>query len=151
VSRVRFLIKARGCKLVAIDHVSILVSAGQHNDERKALDEIMTKLRTLSADTGAILLIVSHLKRPDGKAHEEGAVTSVSQLRGSAAIAQLSDVVIGAERNGQHEDIQERNTTHTRVLKNRHSGVTGPADSLLYTHETGRLSVAPEKDPEEVL
>ena len=127
VARVRYMAKALDCKVVILDHISILVSAGQHGDERKALDSIMTKLRTLTQDSGIVLFAVSHLRRPEGKAHEEGAVTSVGQLRGSASIAQLSDFVIGLERNGQAEDEIERNTTHMRVLKNRYSGITGPS------------------------
>ena len=144
VSRVRFMAKALDCKVIVLDHISILVSAGQHGDERKALDEIMTKLRSLTQDTGIVLFAVSHLKRPDGKGHEEGAVTSVAQLRGSASIAQLSDFVIGLERNGQADDATERNTTQVRVLKNRFSGMTGPAGCVLYDTVTGRLS---EYDP----
>ena len=140
VSRVRYMAKAMQCKVIILDHISILVSGGQYGDERRALDEIMTKLRTLTQDTGIVLFAVSHLKRPDGKGHEEGAVTSVAQLRGSASIAQLSDFVIGLERNGQAEDMTERNTTHIRVLKNRFSGITGPAGHLLYDAETGRLT-----------
>jgi twinkle protein len=140
VSRVRFMAKALDCNVIVLDHISILVSAGQHGDERKALDEIMTKLRTLTQDTGIVLFAVSHLKRPDGKGHEEGAATSVAQLRGSASIAQLSDFVIGLERNGQADDPTERNTTHIRVLKNRFSGITGPAGHLLYNMDTGRLT-----------
>ena len=146
VSRVRYLAKALDCKVIVLDHISLLVSGGQYGDERKALDEIMTKLRSLTQDTGIVLFAVSHLKRPDGKGHEEGAVTSVAQLRGSASIAQLSDFVIGLERNGQAEDETERNTTHIRVLKNRFSGITGPAGHLLYDMETGRLN---HHDPQE--
>jgi len=97
-------------------------------------------------ETGIGLIVVSHLKRPDGKGHEEGAVTSLAQLRGSGSIAQLSDMVIGLERNGQHEDPIERNTTHVRVLKNRFCGITGQACSLLYNHNTGRMI---ERDMEE--
>lgn len=152
VARVRYMAKAMNCKIIILDHISILVSAGQHGDERRALDEIMTKLRTLTQDTGIVLFAVSHLKRPDGKGHEEGAVTSVAQLRGSASIAQLSDFVIGLERNGQADDPVERNTTHIRVLKNRFSGITGPAGHLLYDNETGRLhNFEPAEAEEETL
>lgn len=151
VSRVRFMAKALDCKIIVLDHISILVSAGHHGDERKALDEIMTKLRTLTQDTGIVLFAVSHLKRPDGKGHEEGAVTSVSQLRGSASIAQLSDFVIGLERNGQADDEEERNTTQIRVLKNRFSGLTGPAGFVLYNKETGRLTEHEPNFEEEIV
>ena len=149
VARVRFMAKALDCKVIVLDHISILISAGQHGDERRALDEIMTKLRTLTQDTGIVLFAVSHLKRPEGKGHEDGAATSVSQLRGSASIAQLSDFVIGLERNGQAEDEIERCTTQMRVLKNRFSGITGPAGNLLYDTETGRLSEYEPADYEE--
>ena len=74
-----------------------------------------------------------------GKAHEEGGQVSLSELRGSAAIAQLSDIVIGLERNQQADDEKERNTTTLRVIKNRFCGLTGKAGSLLYDKETGRL------------
>jgi hypothetical protein len=53
--------------------------------------------------------------------------------------------VIGLERNGQHEDVNERNTTHVRVLKNRFAGLTGKACRLLYNRVTGRMSEIPEE------
>ena len=61
------------------------------------------------------------------------------QLRGSHSIGQLSDIVLGLERNGQAEDIEERHTTRVRVIKNRFSGLTGPACALTYNRETGRM------------
>ncbi len=140
VNRVRYMAKAMDCKYVFLDHISIVVSAQSNGDERKAIDEIMTKLRTLVAETGIALFCVSHLKRPNDKGHEEGAATSLAQLRGSGSIAQLSDIVIGLERNGQAEDILDRNTTKVRVLKNRFSGTTGPAGQLLYSLDTGRMT-----------
>ncbi len=141
--------KGMGCKYVFLDHLSIIVSAQDNGDERKAIDEIMTKLRMLVQETNIALIIVSHLKRPANEGHEEGALTSLSQLRGSAAIAQLSDMVIGLERNGQSEDPVIRNTTKVRVLKNRYSGQTGPACHLHYNKHTGRmLEVEPEPDGE---
>jgi twinkle protein len=81
--------------------------------------------------------LVSHLKRPEGKGHEEGAQTSLAQLRGSAAIGQLSDGVIGAERNQQ--DKLNSHITTLRGLKNRYAGETGIATYLSYNRETGRL------------
>lgn len=139
VSRVRYMAKALDCSYIFLDHISIVVSAQSNGDERRAIDEIMTKLRMLVQETGIALICVSHLKRPDGKGHEEGTATSLSQLRGSGSIAQLSDMVIGLERNGQAEDLEERHTTKVRVLKNRHSGLTGPAGRLLYSQQTGRM------------
>ena len=139
VSRVIYLAKGLDCKYIIIDHVSIIVSDQSHGDERRALDEIMTRLRTLVQETGVAMIVVSHLRRPDGKGHEEGAATSLSQLRGSASIGQLSDMVIGLERDAQNDDPDIRNTTRVRVLKNRFAGLTGPCCDLRYDADTGRL------------
>lgn len=140
ISRVRFMAKALSCKYIFLDHVSIVVSSQDNGDERKALDEIMTRLRMIVQETGVALFAVSHLKRPDGKGHEEGAATSLSALRGSGSIGQLSDIVLGLERNGQAEDPVDRHTTKVRVLKNRFSGLTGPASMLYYDRSTGRMT-----------
>jgi twinkle protein len=77
------------------------------------------------------MFLVSHLRRStDDKGHEEGARVALGQLRGSAAIAQLSDAVIALERNQQADG--SGNSTTVRVLKNRHSGQTGIACKLSY-------------------
>jgi twinkle protein len=140
IGRIRHMARALDCQWIVLDHLSIVVSSQESGDERKAIDEIVTKVRTLIQELGIGLILVSHLRRPQGQGHEDGAATSLSQLRGSAAIAQLSDMVIGLERNGQHENDVLRNTTRVRVLKNRFSGITGLATHLYYDKETGRLS-----------
>jgi twinkle protein len=141
LSRMRFLVRACGVSVIVLDHLSMLVSDQAVADERRAIDEIMTKLRTFVQSVNVSLLLVSHLKRPEGKKSlEDGAVTSLGMLRGSAAIAQLSDIVISAERDSQAEDLRERNTTQIRVLKNRYSGNTGPCCDVYYDAKTGRLT-----------
>jgi twinkle protein len=139
-NRVRYMAKALDCKFVFLDHISIVISDQSNGDERKAIDEIVTKLRMIVQETGITLFAVSHLRRPDGKGHEEGAATSLAQLRGSAAIGQLADMVIGLERHAQADDPIERNTTRLRVIKNRYSGETGPACAVLYDKFTGRMT-----------
>ena len=144
LSKVRYLAKGLDCKWIVLDHLSIVVSDQEVMDERKAIDSIMTKLRQLVQETGIGLFLVSHLRRPMGKGHEEGGQISLSELRGSASIAQLSDMVIGLERNQQADDPVVRNTTTVRVLKNRFSGLTGPACSLHYDKITGRMKETDE-------
>jgi len=149
LSRVRYLAKGLDCRWIILDHLSIIVSDQEVPDERKAIDSIMTKLRSLVQETGIGLFLVSHLKRPGhGRGHEEGANVSLADLRGSAAIAQLSDMVIGLERNQQHDDPVVRNTSTVRVLKNRFVGLTGAACYLYYDADTGRMveTSKPEAD-----
>lgn len=144
LSKLRYMIVSLGCKRIFLDHISIVVSgmdADEDGGERKAIDKLMTNLRSLVEETGATMFVVSHLKRPEKKGHEEGAQVSLSQLRGSGAIAQLSDMVIGLERNHQGDN---PNVLTLRVLKNRFCGLTGVSGYLEYDPETGRLKDCPQ-------
>lgn len=141
LSRIRYMVRGLGCKWIILDHLSIVVSgisSTDSGDERRLIDNTMTALRSLVEELGCGMILVSHLKRPEGRGHEEGAQTSLAHLRGSAAIAQLSDLVIGLERNQQ--DRETRDITNVRVLKNRFTGETGLAAALRYSRDTGRLS-----------
>ena len=140
LSRIRYFVKAAKCKYIILDHISILVSSQEHTfDERKTIDECMTKLRTLVQELNICLITVSHLRRPMQGSHEEGLSTSLSDLRGSASIGQLSDIVIGLERNGQADDEIERHTTYVRVIKNRFTGLTGLCSKMFYDFQDGRM------------
>ena len=140
-SKLRYMIIGCECKWVVVDHLHMLVSAVHEGDERRAIDSIMTKLRSLVEETGAGIVLVSHLRRVDGnKGYENGIEVSLSHLRGSNSIGQLSDCVIALERNQQSDDIDEARTTKMRVLKSRYTGDVGLASHLLYDKDTGRLS-----------
>ena len=143
-NRIEYLASGLDCKIVFLDHLSILLS-GLDGDERRMIDQTMTRLRSLVERTGITLFLVSHLRRSGGdKNHEEGALVTLGQLRGSAAIAQLSDSVIGLERDQQSE--QDGSATTVRVLKNRYSGETGVACTLKYDLDTCKFH---ETEPEQ--
>ena len=140
LSRVRYMIKSLDCKWIVLDHLSIVVSSLAEGDERKTIDSIMTKLRQLVEETDSGLILVSHLRRAQGdKGHEQGIEVSLTHLRGSQSIGQLSDCVIALERDQQADDEKLANLTRVRVLKNRYAGITGLATSLFYNRDTGRL------------
>ena len=142
LSHVRYMVQAMGVEYVVLDHISICVSGMSESEmggnERRALDVLMTKLRALVEESNFALLLVSHLKRPEGnRGYEDGLEPNLSALRGSAALSQLSDIVCALSRNLQGED---KHLTTLSVLKNRFSGDTGVASTLIYNKETGRLS-----------
>ena len=84
------------------------------------------------------IILVSHLKKPSGdKGWEDGLQISLNSLRGSAGIAQLSDICIGVERNQQGDN---PDVSTIRVLKNRFTGDTGIAGYLHYNKTTGRMT-----------
>jgi len=137
MNRIRYMVRGNECDFIVLDHLSIVVSGVAEGDERRLIDNTITKLRSLVEELKCGMILVSHLKRPPmGKGHEEGAQTSLAQLRGSAAIGQLSDIVIGAERDQQGDS---PDVTTLRILKNRFTGETGVATQLSYQRETGRL------------
>lgn len=144
LAKIRVMIHNCGVDFVVLDHISIVVSGMEGGDERRSIDNLMTMLRSIVEETQVGMLIISHLRRASGdKGHENGANITLSQLRGSGAIAQLSDGVIGLERDAQHETEGDR--IRIRVLKNRFGGSLGKADSLNYNHKTGRIELVDEE------
>ena len=144
-NRIDYLANGLDCRIIFLDHLSILLS-GLDGDERRMIDTTMTKLRSLVERTGVAMFLVSHLKRSStDQGHEEGARVTLGQLRGSAAIAQLSDGVIGIERDQQ--DRSEHATSTIRVLKNRYSGETGIACHLKYNLDTCQFYESDEAQP----
>lgn len=125
VDKVRHM-AALGCKYIVIDHLSIIVS-DQAGDERKQLDEIATKIKTLAMELDLAVIQVIHTNR-------------AGQIRGTAGVEQLSNIVMRLERDKTDVDEWRRNITKVTVEKNRFSGYTGPACYLWYNKETGRLT-----------
>ena len=138
-NRIEYLASGLECRVVFLDHLSILLS-GLDGDERRMIDSTMTKLRSLVERTGIALFLVSHLRRTsnDKHSHEEGGRVSLSSLRGSHSIAQISDTVIALERDQQTDS--DRSSTIVRVLKNRYSGETGIACNISYNLSTCRFT-----------
>ena len=137
-NRIEYLAAGLDARVIFLDHLSILLS-GLDGDERRMIDTTMTKLRSLVERTGIALFLVSHLRRTSNDTpHEEGARVTLGQLRGSAAIAQLSDGVIALERDQQASAGGDRTTV--RVLKNRYSGEVGVACNLSYDLSTCKFN-----------
>jgi twinkle protein len=139
MTKLRFLAVGCECDWIVLDHVSMVVS-GLDVEERKTLDILMTALRQFVEQTGVGVVAVSHLKRNSGKdSFNEGGKVSLTDLRGSSGLEQLSDVVIASERNQQEEDASKADITQFRILKNRPFGVVGLAGKARYNRQTGRL------------
>lgn len=133
LGKVRHMV-ALGCRYIVLDHLSIVVS-DQSGDERKQLDEITTKLKTLTMELDIAVLAVIHTNRQ-------------GQIRGTAGVEQLANIVVRLERNKTDANEWRRNVTKVSVEKNRFCGYTGPACYLWYNKETARLS---ELEPEEIM
>lgn len=142
LAKLHYMVKAQGCKVIVLDHISIVVSAmDDNNDERKTIDRLMTKLKSFAKSNNVVMVVICHLKNPEkGTPHEEGRVIKVTDLRGSGSLRQLSDTIIAAERDQQGE---RPNVVLFRVLKCRFTGETGVAGYMFYNKSTGWLEPMP--------
>jgi twinkle protein len=138
LDKMRHLAYGEHCDFIILDHLSMVMSGQQSDNERKDIDLIMTELAAFVNESQVGVLIVVHLSRNKGKAaFNEGGQVSLTDLRGSAALEQLSWNVIALERNQQ--GVADNNISQIRVLKSREEGWTGVADVCEYSFETGRL------------
>jgi len=116
------------------------------DDERKAIDTMMSELSALMIELDSTLYYISHLSTPDGKPHEEGGRVYERHLRGSRSIAYWSHFIFAIEGDKQQIDAPRK----LRVLKDRFTGdANGLVIGLQYEKETGRLVECelPEEGP----
>lgn len=136
---IKYFAKSLDIKMIYLDHLTAL--SAQEVDERRALDAIMADMASLAQENGLIIHFVSHLTTPEGKAHEEGGRVLEKHFTGSRAIARWSHYMFGLERDKQHADAVQRQTTTVRVLKDRFTGsATGERFGIRYDRETGYLN-----------
>ncbi|WP_298951500.1 toprim domain-containing protein [uncultured Methylobacterium sp.] len=148
MSYVRFCAKALDCQVGFLDPLSFIAAGLEKGeDERRTLDKVSRDLAALAKELGIHLQVAHHLTRPEGTAHEEGAQTSLNQVRGSGGIANFATFVIGHERNQQAEDPEASLITRLRSLKNRPRSRTGEMIRLKYNLKTGRLLPTDEPFP----
>lgn len=123
-----------GCKYIILDHLSILVS-DQSGDERKQLDEISTKLKTLCMELNIALIAAIHINRR-------------GLIRGSAGPEEMANSVFFLTRETEDVDEWRRSVTKLVIKKNRFAGRTGPASYFYYNMLTGRLEELGPQDIE---
>lgn len=148
ISQMRYMAVVEGCKFIILDHISIAISGLEGSNERRIIDKLMTDLASLTQETGVGIIVISHLRKTDGKgkSHEEGGKITLDDLRGSGALKQLSFTVIALERNQQEEDPRLRDLIRVRCLKCRFTGNTGIGGFLWFNKETNSLEAVNDVD-----
>lgn len=134
-----------GCKYLFIDHITILVSEGIGDlTGNEAQDKMMNDLLRLVKRHPVWIGLVSHLRKSGGgaKSFEEGRMPSIDDVRGSGSIKQISFDIVSFARNLTASGETERNTIKMRILKARHTGLTGPVKGAYYVYKTGRLQAS---------
>lgn len=123
---IRFLVTARGVRCVMFDHLTMVVSGHQGDDERRVLDYLSTRLEMMVKELDFALIMVSHV-------NDEG------KTRGSRNLTKVADITIALERDLQHFDPISRRTINFKLLLNRPYGETGPAGQAIYNPDKGIL------------
>lgn len=127
LDRIRFLVSVCGCRTIFLDHIGLLVSALQDDDERRKLDYISTVLARMVKDLDFCLVLAAH-------------VNAQGQIRGSTYPSKVAHLWVHLSRNLTAESAAERNLTYLTIKKNRYTGQTGPAGILEFNPETFKLN-----------
>ena len=151
MNKLYYYARSKAVDFIILDHLSMVISSTATSNERKDIDTLMTNLAKMVVETGVGLIQIVHLKRSGGdKSFAHGGEVELTDLRGSAALEQLSWAVVGMERDQQGES---RDFSQLRVLKNRTWGFTGLCDKLKYEPSTGRMKnyiEVPDFDEEDI-
>lgn len=144
MNKIKHMHLVEGCKYIILDHLSLCISGLETDNERKALDLIMTRLAAFCAANEVCVIAVSHINRAGTadqlkaqKGHENEPYwirVSKESMRSSASLEQLAFIVLGIEP----EILPDRSRGRIRltVLKNRPWGYLGIADTFKIDEDT---------------
>jgi len=127
LSIIRFLVSSCGCKVVFLDHITMLVTGSKDDDERRSLDYLSTKFEWMVEELGFCLVLVSHVN-DDGK------------TRGSRNISKIADLWVELIRDKEAATEVERNTTTLMCKKNRFASHTGIFGFLYFDPSTFKVT-----------
>ncbi|WAN63371.1 Replicative DNA helicase [Candidatus Phytoplasma rubi] len=80
-------------EIIVIDHLQITKSTNHLENDRLAIDEIMTKLKQLAIELNIVIIILSQFSR-DTYSNYQGKSPEITALKGSGGIETNSDIVL---------------------------------------------------------
>ena len=144
---------AQGVTRFIFDHISIVFSHDDRDNERKLIDNVLSEVAAFCAATGCTMIMVAHIRRFEQKINVKDEVNDAvwtyidpSMARGSGSFEQLAFWIAALEP--EVTENEEKGRARISIKKNREWGTTGPADILQMDMSTGRLHKweAPEYD-----
>lgn len=143
MAKIKHMHLVEGCKYIILDHLSVVISGSDVENERKELDMVMTELAAFCAANDVCIIAISHINRtaaeqfkaPKGKEDQPFWVRVTKEMmRGSAALEQLSFIIIGLEPEIMPD--RSRGRVRLTVLKNRPWGFLGACDEFVVDDDT---------------
>lgn len=154
MSKIKHMHLVEGCKFILLDHLSMVISGLETDNERKQLDIVMTELAAFCAANEVCVCAVSHINRggsdqfrpPKGKEEEPFWVQVTKEsMRGSASLEQLSFIVLGLEPQVMPD--RSRGNVRLTVLKNRPWGYLGVCDEFRIDENTWDVLLQKDNNP----
>lgn len=151
MAKVKHMVLVEGCKYILLDHLSMVVSGNEVENERKELDMVMTALASFCAANAVHLIVVCHINRSDSAQFlppkgQEGQPFWVNvrkeSARGSAALEQCSWNILGIEPEILPDF--SRGRVRIKVLKTRFGDSLGIAD--VFTLDPNTWEVVLDQD-----
>lgn len=143
MNKIKHLHLVEGCKFIILDHVSMVVSGTETDNERKELDIVMTNLASFCAANPVHVFVVSHINRtnaqqflpPKGKENEPFWVNVTKEsARGSSALEACSWNIVALEPEVKPDF--SRGRVRFKVLKTRFGNFLGVADVFSLDQDT---------------
>lgn len=143
MNKIKHLHLVEGCKFIILDHVSMVVSGTETDNERKELDIVMTNLASFCAANPVHVFVVSHINRsnaqqflpPKGKENEPFWVNVTKEsARGSSALEACSWNIVALEPQVMPDF--SRGKVRFKVLKTRFGNFLGIADVFSLDKDT---------------
>ena len=153
MSKVKHMVLVEGCKYILLDHLSMVVSGSEVENERKELDMVMTALASFCAANSVHLIVVCHINRsdsqqflpPKGKEGEPFWVNVRKEsARGSAALEQCSWNILSIEPEILPDF--SRGRVRIKVLKTRFGDSLGIADVFTLDPDTWEVVLDTSED-----
>lgn len=130
---IRYLVNVCHCKFIFLDHITMLVTGYEGEDERRKLDYLSTRLAMLTRELRFTLFLVSH-------------VNDAGQTRGSRNISKVADLIVSLDRDCEATDFDRRNTTTVLIKGNRFAAKSGPAGYLIFDPTTYKIKEKTAED-----
>ena len=143
MAKVKHMVLVEGCKFVVLDHLSMVISGSEVENERKELDMVMTALASFCAANDVHLIVVCHINRSDsaqflppkgGEGEPFWVNVRKESARGSASLEQFSWNILAIEPEILPDF--SRGRVRIKVLKTRFGDSLGISDVFTLNPET---------------
>lgn len=126
IDQIRFFSQAAGCKFVFFEPIQDVIAGSSEESKEQMLADLSIRLSKLAAELNVGIVTIAHTN--------ENGDTKYCKM-----IGQRASVIIDLQRDKEADTLEERNTTHIRVEKNRPCSEVGSAGKMRFNSDTFTL------------